>query len=344
MSDSPRAVWMHRPWAIQQPALNQIFHTFARTGGASPDALAPGDRAPVAPEAGSLALGGAAGGADGGGIAVIALTGVITPWRSYMGPGLMAFRQQLARAVRDPDVQAIVIDVDSPGGMVSLVPETAAEVFAARQVKPVIAVANTLAASAAYWIAAQATTLVMTPSGDVGSVGVYQLHQDWSAWNEKQGIDPTFIHAAPFKVEGNMEEPLGDGAKAHIQSEVDEIYGEFLAAVAQGRGVSVATVKADYGEGRTLSAARAKAAGMVDAVMTLEQAIGMALIVGSEAASTAKAVAGDRVAAALATVAEAEASAADAADELTPPPEGEPAQAAPLDAEQRALAVDLLFS
>jgi hypothetical protein len=142
--------------------------------------------------------------------------------------------------VANPDIGAIVIDVDSPGGLLDLIPETAAEVFNARGTKPIIAVVNTLACSAAYWIAAQADELVSTPSGSAGSVGVYRIHEDWSGANEQMGIDPTYVYAGTYKTEGNPDEPLGDDARAEWQTHVDLIYGEFTTAVAEGRGVSVA--------------------------------------------------------------------------------------------------------
>lgn len=215
------------------------------------------------------------------GIAVIPLTGVITPRGSLLsmlfggGPGgLLGFRQEFRQAMGDADVGAIVLDIDSPGGLIDLVPETAEEVRDARGSKPVIAVANTLAASAAYWIGAQAEELVVTPSGDVGSVGVYQLHEDWSKFNEKMGVDPTYIYAGEYKVEGNPDEPLSDETKAAWQSEVDDLYAMFVDAVAAGRGVTAQEVLDGYGKGRTLMAARALEAGMVDRIDTLEAVVG----------------------------------------------------------------------
>jgi signal peptide peptidase SppA len=216
-----------------------------------------------------------------GAVAVLPLTGIITPRGSFLsmlfgggGGGLMAFREQFADALTSTDIGAIVLDIDSPGGLVSLVQETAAEIRAARGVKPIVAVCNTLAASAAYWIAAQADEIVCTPSGECGSVGVYMVHEDYSAWNEKFGVMPTYIKAGTYKTEGNPDEPLSkDGEKAW-QQEVDDIYGAFLTSVAAGRGITAAEVQANYGEGRCLLAARALEAGMCDRLDTLETVVG----------------------------------------------------------------------
>jgi ClpP class serine protease len=153
----------------------------------------------------------------GGMVAVIPLCGVLTPRGSFLSmlfggapAGLLGFREAFREAVSNPDVGAIVLDVDSPGGLHTMTPETGAEVFAARGSKPIVAVANALAASGAYWIASQADEIVVTPSGDVGSIGSYILHEDWSGFNERMGIDPTYIYAGRYKVDGNMDEPLSE--------------------------------------------------------------------------------------------------------------------------------------
>ncbi len=92
-----------------------------------------------------------------------------------------------ARSV-DFNIDTIVLDVDSPGGNYYGTPETSSKIRAARDSKPIIAVANSLAASAAYWIASAADEIVVTPSGDVGSIGVLAVHTDFSAANEKIGV------------------------------------------------------------------------------------------------------------------------------------------------------------
>lgn len=213
------------------------------------------------------------------GVGMIPLRGLITPRPSILsmlfggGGGLVAFREQLREAVNDPDLDAIVLDIDSPGGSVALVEEAAAEIRAAREVKPIVASANVDAGSAAYWLAAQASEIAVTPSGMVGSVGVYVMHTDFSGMNEKMGIEPTFISAGRFKTEGNPEEPLTDEAAAHLQSVVDETYATFVRDVAAGRGVSDKAVRKGFGEGRMLTAPRALAAGAVDRVETVEATV-----------------------------------------------------------------------
>lgn len=213
------------------------------------------------------------------GVAVIPLRGLLTPRPSLLsvllggGGGLMGFRASLREALAAPDVKSIVIDVDSPGGSTDLIAETAAEIRAAKRSKPIVAVANTMAASGAYYLASQATELVVTPSGLVGSIGVYVVHEDFSQLNERIGVAVTYISAGRFKTEGNPDEPLSDEALEHAQEVVNDLYQMFITDVAKGRGTTPAQVRDGYGEGRIVTAKRAVELGMADRVETLERAI-----------------------------------------------------------------------
>ncbi|QIJ75067.1 S49 family peptidase [Methylobacterium sp. NI91] len=215
-------------------------------------------------------------------IAVIPVIGIIShraPLINDMSSGGGTSTQQVGAALRaalaDPAVGSIVLDVDSPGGSVNGVPELADEIFAGRRKKPIIAQVNALAASAAYWIGAAASEVVMTPSGEVGSIGVYMMHRDVSVAAAADGLKITFVSStdSPFKVEGNPYEPLSDEARRHLQVEVDRYMGDFLSAVARGRGVSAAKVKSDFGQGRTVGARDAVRLGMADRIATLRQTL-----------------------------------------------------------------------
>jgi|GEM_PF-1622690 len=179
--------------------------------------------------------------------------------------------QTVTALANDPEIGTIILDIDSPGGVVTGTPEAGDAIFAARKNANVVALINPLAASAAYWIASQASEVVCVPSGDVGSIGVFMMHVDCSAAFDAAGIKPTFIFAtdSPHKVEGNMFEPLGDETREYLLGEVDVIMAQFVKAVARGRGVPVSKVLSDFGKGRTLMAPAAKAAGMVDRVATI---------------------------------------------------------------------------
>jgi signal peptide peptidase SppA len=153
------------------------------------------------------------------------------------------------------------------------VDELSKMIYDARGSKPIVAVANHLMASAAYWIGTAADELVVTPSGEVGSIGVFAAHQDVSAAMEKEGVKTTLISAGKYKTEGNPFEPLTDEAHASIQARVDDYYSMFTKAVARNRGVNVADVRGGFGEGRVVGAQQAVSLGMADRVATLDDVI-----------------------------------------------------------------------
>ena len=253
-------------WAIRPEALEGMLAHLRSAGGAiefdaaALEAAAPRPQ-PVA-----------------GGIAQLPLHGPISHRSSFWsllfgGTSTERFSAQLREALADPAVSRIVIDVDSPGGTVDGVPELAAEIRVAREKKPITAVANAEAASAAYWLASQASEIVVTPSGEVGSIGVWVLHVDRSAALDAAGIKPTFIFAGKHKVEGNPLEPLAEEARAYFQGRVDDYYGMFVRDVAKGRKASVGDVREKFGQGRMVGADDAVKAGMADSVGTIEDAV-----------------------------------------------------------------------
>lgn len=182
-----------------------------------------------------------------------------------------AFRQVMA----DPNITGVILDVDSPGGSVYGVEELANLIYGARGEKPIIAVANSMCASAAYWVASQADELWVTPSGEIGSIGVICMHTDLSKRAEMEGVAVTYITypADGYKDEGNPYEPLDEETIAYMQATCAEYGAAFESAVARGRGVKVGKVQKDFGRGRMLSASKAVAAGMADREGTLQDAI-----------------------------------------------------------------------
>jgi len=222
-----------------------------------------------------------------GSIAVLKLYGTIVPRMerledvSQTAASLVEFGTAFDAAAANPNTRAIVLDVDSPGGTVDLVPETAARIRGAkREDRPIVAVANTIAASAAYWIASAADELVVTPSGEVGSIGVYTVHEDVSEMVKAMGVNVTFIAEGPRKVEGNPFEPLTPEARNALAGVVRYYYDMFVKDVAKARGVSTAVVRADpektdkhMGGGRVYPAQMAVDLGMADRVETLDEVI-----------------------------------------------------------------------
>ena len=217
---------------------------------------------------------------EGGPVGVVRIRGIIQPRPTFFslmfgggGGGLVGLRRELQALVDNEAISTIVLDIDSPGGSVALVAETADFIAEVAAVKTVIAVSNVGMASAAYWLGSQATELVVTPSGRVGSIGTVLCHYDFSQANEKQGVVRTYIHAGKYKVEGNADEPLDGEAEAELQRGVDDYQALFTAAVARGRGVSEATVDEEFGQGRMFTAQRAVDAGLADRVASLDEVL-----------------------------------------------------------------------
>jgi len=211
-------------------------------------------------------------------VAVLPLFGTIFPRANMMtdisgATSADRFGAQFSELVNDPDISAIVLDVDSPGGQVNGIDELSSQIFEARGKKPVVAVANHTMASAAYWIGTAADEVVVTPSGEVGSVGVFAVHKDISAALEQEGIKVSLISKGKYKVEGNPYEPLAEEARAAIGVRVNDAYDAFINSVARNRGVKAAEVRDGFGEGRVVGARQAIALGMADRIGTLDETI-----------------------------------------------------------------------
>lgn len=213
-------------------------------------------------------------------LAVIPIYGVIAQRLSLMdeisGPG-SASTERISRdiktALADPQISGILLDIDSPGGTVFGVTELSEEIFNARGQKPIIAMINSLAASAAYWIGSAADEISITPSGEAGSIGVFAEHTDISEFLKKKGVKPTLISAGKYKVEGNPYSPLGEEAKNYLQSRIDSFYKMFIDSVARNRGVTPSKVEKEYGQGRLFLAGEAIDSGMADRIETFNQSI-----------------------------------------------------------------------
>jgi capsid assembly protease len=210
-----------------------------------------------------------------GTLGVIPIYGTITQRADFFsewsgGASTDAIGAALDEFVSDPKVDAVVLDFDSPGGSVYGVEELAQKIHAAAKSKKVIAVANSLAASAAYWLASQASELVVTPNGEVGSIGVYVMHRDRSAAMERYGEKVTFISAGELKTAGHSYGPLDDVSKAELQKGVDDYYDKFVRAVARGRNATLTAVRSGFGRGGVVRAEEAVREGMADKIGTLE--------------------------------------------------------------------------
>lgn len=216
--------------------------------------------------------------AAGGAVGVLPLFGTIFPRANMVtensgGSSLASFRAGFRAFMTDASVKAVVIESDSPGGVVDGVPEMAAEIQAARgQGKPIVAHANTLMASAAYWIGAAADELVVSPSALVGSIGVFYPHEDISGQLAQEGRKVELISAGEGKTAASEFGPLSDEGRAKIQKRVNEVYGMFVSAVSKGRSVGQEKIRTGW-KAESYGATEAVAMGLADRVATLDETL-----------------------------------------------------------------------
>jgi len=178
--------------------------------------------------------------------------------------GYSAIRNLFDAAVADPDVKAIVFDVNSHGGDAQGCFELSQHMRENKGGKPTMAVVDANAYSAGYALASAADKIVLTPSGGAGSIGVVTMHVDYSGALDQAGMKVEFIFAGKHKVDGNPYQPLSDDARADIQQRIDARYDQFVALVASNRGLEADAVRGT--EARCFDAQAALDAGLVDAV------------------------------------------------------------------------------
>lgn len=210
------------------------------------------------------------------GIAVISVFGTLV--RRTVGleaqSGLtsyIALEEQLHAAMNDNSIKGILLDVDSPGGESGGVFDFADKVYAASRIKPIYAVVNEDAFSAAYVIAAAAQRIYIPRTGGAGSIGVIAVHLDESKAEAEAGLTYTAIYAGARKNDLSPHEPLSDPARARLQAEVDRIYKIFSRTVSRFRGLDeefVASTEAAlyFGE-------NAIRAGLADQIGTFDDAL-----------------------------------------------------------------------
>ncbi|CAA7618307.1 S49 family peptidase [Magnetospirillum sp. SS-4] len=212
------------------------------------------------------------------GIAIIQVVGTLVARSGYLGAasGLTAYSdiaEAIEAAATDPGIRAILLDVDSSGGEVGGLFDLVDHIQAIRAQcgKPIWAVADEAALSAAYAIACTADRLYVTQTGEIGSIGVVAVHRDESGADAQAGLAWSFVHAGASKVDGNPHQPLSDSARATLQADVDALYGKFTTLVAERRRLSPDAVRAT--EAAVYRGDQAVAAGLADKVGTLRVAL-----------------------------------------------------------------------
>jgi len=215
------------------------------------------------------------------GVAVIPVYGVLDKRMNLFsamsgGTSYELLGAQIKQALADPNVAALLLDVDSPGGSVDGVKTVADQILAARGGKPIVAFANGQATSAAFWIASAADLVMADDTAVVGSIGVVMTHFDRSGQDAQRGVKRTHIFSGRYKVAGSDAQPLSPDDQAYLQNISDTYYQLFLDGVASNRGQDSAAVHENMGDGRLFIGRQAKDAGLVDQIGTFDDALALA--------------------------------------------------------------------
>jgi signal peptide peptidase SppA len=209
------------------------------------------------------------------GVALVHICGTLVQKNGYLRPysgmtGYDGIRQTFLTALTDPDVKAIALNIDSCGGEVAGCFDLVDTIYDARGEKPIWAILDEAAYSAAYALASAADRIIVPRTGGTGSIGVVTCHVDWSKALAGSGIAVTFIQYGDRKTDGVSERPLSDAALNRIQADIDTLGEMFVDTVARNRGIAASKIKAT--EAATYLGRAGVARGLADAVMAPDAA------------------------------------------------------------------------
>ena len=190
--------------------------------------------------------------------------------------GIIADSQETIRQLRrfreDENIKAIVLRVDSPGGVVGPSQEIYREVEKTRQVKKVVASMGAVAASGGYYVVASADGIIANPGTITGSIGVIMEYTNFKELLSKIGLAPVVIKSGEFKDTGSPVRDITPEEEKYLQAFVTELHEQFVAAIADGRKMDIETVR-QLADGRIYTGADAKSLGLVDRIGNLEDAV-----------------------------------------------------------------------
>lgn len=212
------------------------------------------------------------------GIAVLPVLGTLVRRSSYISAfsGLASYHDIEAmaeQAFADPQVSAVLLEIDSSGGEAGGVFDLAQRLRALSKTsgKPLWAIADEAALSAAYAIACAADRVWLTRTAEVGSIGVVAVHVDESVADAKAGLNYTFLHAGAHKVDGHPHAPLPEPVAADIQTDIEQLHDQFIALVAGFRRLTPEAIRDT--EARVYRGESAIQVGLADQIGTRSEAI-----------------------------------------------------------------------
>jgi signal peptide peptidase SppA len=212
------------------------------------------------------------------GIAIVPVRGILVHGPAWAWAGESSYddiRQMVGAAITDEEATAIALHIDSPGGEVAGCFDLADAIYGARQIKPIYAVCDECAFSAAYALASAASTIFVPRTGGVGSVGVIALRVDITGALAQMGIKITTLAFGDRKTDTYPTTALSAEAEKRLQSDIDELGEIFLEIVARNRGIEVETVRKL--QAGTFLGQRGVNSGLADAILTPDEAFLMVM-------------------------------------------------------------------
>ncbi|OLC11966.1 MAG: hypothetical protein AUH29_17760 [Candidatus Rokubacteria bacterium 13_1_40CM_69_27] len=216
----------------------------------------------------SAMLQGPEGGGFGARVAIVELEGIIVDVEELL--------KDLKGHRDNPLVRAVVIRINSPGGIVGPTQELHDAIRRVRQAgKPVVASLGAVAASGGYYVAVAADQIYANPGTLTGSIGVIMQMANLENLMKKVGVDYVVVKAGHFKDMGNIARSMTAEERRVLQALLDDVHAQFITAVTEGRKLDRARV-VQFADGRIFSGAQAKALSMVDELGGLEDAVNRA--------------------------------------------------------------------
>lgn len=213
----------------------------------------------------------------GPGVAIIRISGTITAGKNVSGftgasTGSESIIDQIDKALKSDDARAIVLRINSPGGSAAGSEEVYTKLMSVRGKKPVIVSMGDVAASGGYYIASAADEIYCNGGTTTGSIGVINSHMDLSGLMKKVGVSSENITSGKYKDMGSPTRPLTADERGLLKKMIDDIYNQFVDAVAKGRDMPRAKVL-KLADGRVFSGRQAKTFGLVDEIGGMDKAV-----------------------------------------------------------------------
>lgn len=186
---------------------------------------------------------------------------------------ILNLENSLLAAVDDYSVEEVILKVESPGGIIFGVSEIHNLIKELNTIKPINAYVNGIACSALYWVPSACENIYSYTQSCIGSIGVYQMHVDYSKLMEDFGVKVEYIQAGKYKTAGNPYEPLSEEGRKYLQEGINQAYGDFTKEVAVARGLDLNKIS-DWADGKDFETKEALELGLIDEIKTWQDVLG----------------------------------------------------------------------